>query len=121
MHRRHSFRIGTIEEHTKPTKLLCMILCVVSQYEAAPQKSVSSIVGAPCNVESLCNRAGRLGLGHADYGLASHEFLPQSGSRIRISSVSPRRWYIGSSPTEVIVVVVQSQTRSVHFGWHNHT
>ena len=66
MHRRHSSRIATIEEHTKPTKLLCMILCVLFQYEAAPQKSVSSIVGAPCNVESLWNRAGRLGLGDVE-------------------------------------------------------
>ena len=97
MHRSHYVRIATIEQHTKPTKNLCMFFCVIFQYEVVPLKSVSSIVGAPCNVESSCNRAGRLGLGYADYGLASHKFLPQSGSRIRISSVSPRRWYIGSS------------------------
>ena len=66
MHRSHYVRIATIEQHTKPTKLLCMILCVIFRYEVVPHKSVSSIVGAPCNVESLWNRAGRLGLGDVE-------------------------------------------------------
>ena len=41
--------------------VLFFLVPVLLEEAAAPQKSVSSGVGAPCNVVSLCNRAGELG------------------------------------------------------------
>ena len=63
-----------IEKTTEFTKSLSIDFCTIPCFslwspfllaeEAAPQKSVSSTVGAPCNEVTLCNRAGWLGVGY---------------------------------------------------------
>ena len=44
--------------------VLFFMVSLLLEEDAASQESVSSTAGAPCNVVSLCNRAGELGLGY---------------------------------------------------------
>ena len=68
-------------------------------------RGVSSIVGAPCNVVSLCNRAGWLGVGYVEHALARHS----SSHGVGVGSVSAVWLQAGLNSrrrlSEIIVVV----------------
>ena len=67
-----------------------------SSIEVPSHIGVSSTVGAPCNEESLCNRAGWLGMGCVKV-LARLELLPRSGSGNRLPQCGTSLVKLGSS------------------------
>ena len=69
----------------------CSMACFARGNLTLKHRCVSSTVGAPCNEESLCNRAGWLGMGYVDHTVARHRLLPRSGRVFRNRSVSPCR------------------------------
>ena len=75
----------------------CMVSSLLDE-DAASQERVSSTVGAPCNEESLYNRAGWLGMGYVEHTVARDGLLPRSGRVFRNRSVSPCRCIFAASP-----------------------
>ena len=76
----------------------CSMACFARGNLTFKHKCVSSTVGAPCNEESLCNRAGWLGMGYVEHTVARDGLLPQSGRVFRNRSVSPCRCIFAASP-----------------------